>query len=139
MSQNDNSPEATAGHLRSLEASLLDPPVRRDRQRVSALLADDFTEIGASGRLWTREAILALLATEDFVPPTIEDFSCRQLAEGVVLATYRAVRTGPVTQECSTALRNSIWTKEDGGWKLRFHQGTQAGEPGGLRIGARKL
>jgi hypothetical protein len=126
MSPNDLIPEAVAVHLRALEASLLDPAVRRDGQRVAEQLADDFAEIGASGRLWTREAILDLLATEDFAPPSIEDFSCRQLAEGVVLATYRTVRTDPVTQECIPTLRSSIWTIEDGVWKMRFHQGTRA-------------
>jgi hypothetical protein len=41
--------EPLANHLRSLEESLLDPELRRDRSRVSPLLADDFLEFGSSG------------------------------------------------------------------------------------------
>ena len=36
--------------LRSLEEELLRPEVRRSRAALEALLAPDFTEIGASGR-----------------------------------------------------------------------------------------
>ena len=58
-----------AEHLRRCEESLLDPVIRRDRARVAALLADDFEEFGSSGRVWTREQIFNLLATEDYTQP----------------------------------------------------------------------
>ena len=70
----------------------MDPAVRRDRERVAALLAEDFVEFGSSGRVWTRESILELLATETYTPPAVEDFACRMLGEDVALVTYRAVR-----------------------------------------------
>jgi ribonuclease HI len=94
--------------------ALLDPAVRRDRARVDALLARDFVEFGASGRVWTRDSILDLLATEAYVPVPMEDFACAVLGEGVALVTYRA-------RGC---LRSSVWVWEDGAWKVRFHQGT---------------
>jgi hypothetical protein len=109
------------------EQALLDPAVRRDRDRVSALLAEDFVEFGASGRAWTREEILDLLATEDYEPPAVEDFRCVPIGMGVALVTYRTVRTDWQTGAISAALRSSLWTKEAGEWRVRFHQGTPAG------------
>jgi hypothetical protein len=39
-----------------LERELQSAECRRDRARVSALLAEDFSEVGASGRIWDRPA-----------------------------------------------------------------------------------
>lgn len=123
-----------AAHLLACEQMLLDPVVRRDRARVSALLADDFVEFGASGRVWTRGEVLDLLEKENYVKSAIEDLTCRQLADGVVIVTYRSARTNENTGEGTVSLRSSIWSKESGEpgeagkperWLLRFHQGTK--------------
>jgi ribonuclease HI len=50
--------------LLSLELQLMDPAFRKDRAAVSSLLAEDFSEFGSSGRVWSREAILDLLESE---------------------------------------------------------------------------
>lgn len=126
MSVNGNIPEAVSAHLRACEEALLNPAVRRDRAQVAALLSEDFHEFGASGRVWTRQQVLDLLATEAFLPPVIEDFACSQIAQGVVLATYRTARTDPRTNEHTATLRSSLWREESGKWRLRFHQGTRA-------------
>lgn len=119
--------EATAAELQRLELSLMDPGVRRDRSKVAALLDENFLEFGASGRVWTREATLELLSTEVYAPPAVEEFSCHALAADVVLATYRAVRTGEQGERLIT-LRSSIWANESGVWKIRFHQETRANQ-----------
>jgi hypothetical protein len=112
-------------HLRACESALLNPVVRRDRERVSALLAEDFREFGSSGRVWTREQILELLATEDYSPPAMKDFKCDLIGEGVALVTYRSVRTDGKSVARSAVLRSSIWVREKGTWRVRFHQGTK--------------
>jgi hypothetical protein len=119
---------ATTAQLERLERLLMDPAVRRDRARVAELLAEEFTEFGASGRVWTREAILDLLATEEYTPPVVEKFSCRELAEDVALATYRAVRTDAATGARAVTLRSSVWVRQSGAWRMVFHQGTRAAE-----------
>jgi len=113
-----------AALLLNLEQALLDPSVRRDSNRVLALLAEGFVEFGASGRAWTRGQIVDLLATEAYEPPSIEDFSCRVIAPGAALATYRAVRGNPAAGSATATLRSSIWIHEDGRWQMVFHQGT---------------
>lgn len=112
--------------LRSLESSLLDAAVRRDRAKLRDMLTADFLEFGSSGRTWTRSTIIELLAIENgFVPPSIEDFQCALLSEDVALVTYRTVRTDPKTGEVVANLRSSIWIKDGGAWRMRFHQGTR--------------
>jgi len=115
-------------HLQACEQALLDPAVRRDRRRVSELLTEDFLEFGSSGRVWTREQILEFLETENYQPPAMEDFKCALIADGAALVTYRTVRTDAVTSEKATTLRSSLWTKESGTWRVRFHQGTRTNE-----------
>jgi hypothetical protein len=126
MSPNGKASDDLCAQLRNLEESLLDPAIRRDSAQVTALLAEDFEEFGASGRVWTREQILDLLATEIYEPPSMEEFRCHTIADGVVLVTYRAVRTDPHSGERATTLRSSIWTEQSGIWRVRFHQGTPA-------------
>ncbi len=116
--------------IRRLEEELLRPEVRRSRAAVEALLAPDFTEIGASGRTWDRPGIIAAVADEGPVDVRIEDFAVRLLAPGVALATYRSVRDGAAGdgEPSSIALRVSIWRREgDGSWRMTFHQGTPSG------------
>ncbi len=129
MSADDNTAEAIAAHLLRCEQTLLDPAVRHDRARVSAFLADDFVEFGASGRIWSREQILDLLATEVYTPPAIEDFRCRLIADGVALVCYQTVRIDAASGRRVATLRSSLWTNESGEsgeWLIRFHHGTRA-------------
>lgn len=117
--------QATKAELERLELLLMDPAVRPDRERVGALLTSDFVEFGSSGRLWSREAILELLASGTFTAPQAEDFGFRLLGRDVVLVTYRTLHPDVAGQRTVT-LRSSIWTREWGSWQICFHQGTRA-------------
>jgi hypothetical protein len=126
LDQNGRGSEKASVRLRALEESLLNLEVRRDGDRLRELLAEDFLEFGSSGRVWTRKTIIDLLATEtNFFPPAIEEFQCTFLAEKVALVTYRTVRNDAKTGERLASLRSSIWTLQDGHWRMRFHQGTR--------------
>lgn len=109
--------------LRGHEDSILDPAVRADPARVRALLAADFTEFGASGRVFDRDAIIATLAAE----PTrnarqARGFKVRLLAPGAALTTWRVLRDDGIE-----TLRSSVWQQQaDGSWLMVFHQGTVA-------------
>lgn len=110
-----------SAQLLSLELQLMDSAFRRDRVKVASLLAEDFREFGSSGRVWDREAILDLLATEpNFITPIVEEFHTQQLAPDTVLVTYSTVRAETRT------LRSSIWGLRGGAWQVLFHQGTRA-------------
>jgi ribonuclease HI len=101
------------------ELELLDLSVRRDPAAVRARLHPAFREIGASGRVWGLEEILAALAAGDEqTPAEAHDLEPARLADDLVLLTYRAVRPE------RRSLRSSLWQRVDGEWLLRFHQGT---------------
>jgi len=113
--------------IRALERALLQPEVRRSAARLGDLLADEFREIGSSGRVFTKADILEALPAETgeavFV---MSGFEVVRLSADVVLATYAVAKiTG---RQTTRSLRSSIWTRMGGGWRMLFHQGTIAGE-----------
>lgn len=118
-----NERDDLAKHLRQLEEDLLRSEVRRDSIRVSALLADEFREFGASGRVYDRSSVLSELASESPADLSLTDFVCQQPAPGVALVTYRSTRADAAGTRNS--MRSSLWVLRDGCWKILFHQGTR--------------
>ncbi len=114
---------ALTAQLRQLEESILDPAMRADPVRMRALLLPEFMEFGASGRVFDRDGILAVLAAE----PTRQarqarGFKVRLLAPGAALTTWRVQRDDGIE-----TLRSSVWQQQaDGRWLMLFHQGTLA-------------
>ena len=101
--------------LLALERALADRDADGLEEGLLELLSDDFVEFGRSGTVWTRASIAPLLeAGPSRVRTRLEAFEVHELADGVVLVTYRA----------AGALRSSVWVRPDGRWRLRFHQGT---------------
>jgi len=111
-------------HILKLEEALLDPAVRRDAARLHALLAPDFVEFGASGRVLDRAAIVESLARETPVRRALTDFAARSLAPDLILATYRIARLDAAGSRAGGSLRSSLWARREQGWQLLFHQGT---------------
>jgi len=111
--------------LRSYEERLLDPAVRADPAQVRALLSPEFTEFGASGRIFDRDAIIATLASEGpRVARQARGFKVRLLAPGAALTTWRVKRDDGIE-----TLRSSVWQQQaDGRWLMVFHQGTLAAQ-----------
>jgi hypothetical protein len=103
-----------------LERELQTAGCRRDRARVSALLAEDFIEVGASGRIWDRPSALELLGAESEDDAVIEvrHLTGRVIGDGFVMAHWDSDRGG------RRARRTSLWRREPGGWRLVHHQGT---------------
>jgi hypothetical protein len=103
-----------------LERELQSAGCRRDLARLGALLAEDFTEVGASGRVFDLASTLALLAAESAADAAIEvhDLAGRIVGDGFVLVRWDSDRGG------RRARRTSLWRRESGGWRLVHHQGT---------------
>lgn len=111
---------AMAGELR-----LLDPAVRSSADLLAQLLHPEFTEIGASGRLWTRSEIIVSLVEDSrksTEPIKATDMAGRLLAPGVVHLTYVSDNGG------RRARRSSVWLWTEEGWRAYFHQGTLASD-----------
>ncbi len=100
-----------------LERSLLTEAVRTDPAALAALLDPDWTEIGRSGRLWTRSELLAGLSPVA-EPVTLQVISTTRPAPRLILLVWRAVTSQ------RTTLRSSLWREQDGHWRQLFQQGT---------------
>lgn len=101
-----------------LEYELLKPEVRKSINRLQELLAKEFIEHGSSGRIYTKEAIIKALITEESFDFHIENFAVQALSPEVMLATYQ------ITIASKTSLRASIWQFKNSRWQMIFHQGT---------------
>jgi hypothetical protein len=84
--------------------------------------ADDFWEVGASGRRYSRAFVLDLLEERWSQPHDdpweTSEFHCRELAAGTYALTYTLRQAERVTR------RLTIWRKAGGAWQIVFHQGT---------------
>jgi len=90
--------------------------------------APGYWEVGASGRRYSRELILAGVRKwpEHFVDASIagwrtEDFGLLQLGAETYLVTYILDQNGRLTR------RSTIWRRGDDGWRILYHQGTIVG------------
>ena len=88
-----------------------------------SMMHADFWEIGASGRRYSREYVLAELKgrRERLVEDVWETsgFHCRRLATDVYLLTYTLIQN-----KMRKTRRSTIWQQTEVGWKIMFHQGT---------------
>lgn len=100
-----------------LERSLLTDEVRSDPASVAALLHPEWEEIGASGRRWGRDALLAEIAPLP-EPVELELLATHELSTDTILLVWRSVGGQP-------ALRSSLWQRSGNRWRQRFHQGTR--------------
>jgi ribonuclease HI len=126
FSELEDNPLATPGAaekppeelVEALERELLGPEVRGDIGRTGVLLHPDFMEIGSSGRVWTRDAMMMALEEDPGEHTELEILGADRIGAEAVLLTYRSyARSG-------TVLRSSLWVLDNGRWRLRFHQGT---------------
>lgn len=103
------------------ELRLLDPVVRASAGLLASLLHPGFREIGTSGRLWTRETIIAALTADDAPRPgplTASRMRGTQLCADLVHLTFDTESRGIRSH------RSSLWRLTPEGWRLYFHQGT---------------
>lgn len=88
------------------------------------MTADDFWEIGASGRRYSRDWVLDELDRRYANGPyhdvwETSGFEVRKLAEDVYLLTYTLIQ-----DKTRVTRRTTIWRRSAEGWKILYHQGT---------------
>jgi hypothetical protein len=109
--------------LSSREPIFHRPELGTSRADFERMTADDFWETGASGRRYSRKAVLDVLEQRYSVPHAdaweTRDFHCRKLAEDVYLLTYTLLQ-----DNTRLTRRMTIWRKTPEGWKIAYHQGT---------------
>ena len=101
------------------ERDLLSAAQRSSRKYLNAILADEFIEIGQSGRLYDKASIIAALLASPQTHASMADLSVKRLSQDLILASYKTVnpmrRTHPVC-------RHSLWQKLGEKWQLLYHE-----------------
>ncbi|MFA7285609.1 MAG: DUF4440 domain-containing protein [Candidatus Paceibacterota bacterium] len=111
--------------IHELETSLLKPEVRSSFDKLNLLLADDFKEFGSSGLIYDKKHILERLPSNtNNVVYIVSDFEIKILSADIIMTNFKTDRTINDTEKVSS-LRTSLWRKEENGWRMFFHQGTQ--------------
>ncbi|MBP2560443.1 hypothetical protein J2857_003212 [Neorhizobium galegae] len=92
------------------------------REALEAMTDEAFWEIGASGRVYQREFVIANLL-ERYREPEPHDWPCRdftinRLAEDLYHLSYILEEPDRLTR------RSTFWRSTAAGWKIVFHQGT---------------
>jgi hypothetical protein len=113
-----------ANQIRELEEKLLIPENRGASEDIDSILSDDFLEIGSSGHKYNKSQTKEVLQEESGVQISLTDFQVQVLKPGLVLATYRAIKSFQSSNETIHSYRSSIWEFQEGRWQIIFHQGT---------------
>ena len=106
--------------LQAMEEAMWSADTRFDTRFMDAVLAPNFSEVGRSARIYTREETLQLELAEIDIQLPLVDFTAVAICEDVALVRYTAL---PARSERGATQRTSVWIN-DGSWKLRFHQAT---------------
>ncbi len=122
-------PAEIIAELRRREPVFQIEPRRGTLADLEELTVNDFFEVGASGRIYSRQHVIdRVLARIERDEPDIEygldDFVVREICQHVYLATYTLRQSdGPITR---STRRTTIWTDAQGHWQVIYHQGTMA-------------
>lgn len=112
--------------LRSREPVFHRPELGSSRADFERMTEEGFWEVGASGRRYSRNHVLDVLADRHQVASHLAledtweaaDFACRELGSDTYLLTYTLVQGQRKTR------RATVWRRSADGWKIMFHQGT---------------
>ncbi len=87
-----------------------------------AMTAEDYWEVGASGRIYDRDGVVRSLVArgrisgdEDWL---VTDARVRRLSGDTYAITYQLDQAGRLTR------RLTLWREHADGWKILYHQGT---------------
>jgi hypothetical protein len=88
------------------------------------MTTQDYWEVGASGRRYSRSYVLDMLekrSQQDQSGDIWEtgDFYCKRVSNDVYLLTYTLLQQG-----ARKTRRSTIWQQTPDGWKIVYHQGT---------------
>lgn len=120
---NDSGHADILTELSSREPIFHRPELGKSRADFEKMTVDDFWEVGASGRCYSRAFVLDELEKRYSAPHAdtweTKDFHCRRLADEVYLLTYTLLQDGK-----RRTRRSTIWERNSEGWKIIYHQGT---------------
>jgi hypothetical protein len=122
-----NAPPEIVDALNEREPIFHNDPPGADRTYLEELIAEDYFEVGGSGRIYSRERVIETVVDrydreEPAVEYKVEDFAVREISAQIFLATYTLSQ--PDGHETRVTRRSTIWTNAAGRWQVVYHQGT---------------
>jgi hypothetical protein len=119
----DKALEPVLGELRAREPIFHRPAFAATVGDFDRMMSPGYWEVGASGRRYSRDFILQMLADK---PPVDAEtagwrasgFALQQLGPDTYLLTYSLRQFERLTR------RSTLWQKTEDGWKILYHQGT---------------
>ncbi len=114
----------TLAEIQTLEESLWRAETRYNYKFMDRMFSPDFFEFGRSGKTYSRTEMILNEGKTGEIAATIPlpKFHARYLTDDVVQTIY--VSEVKYDGKLLRANRSSIWSRLDGLWQLRFHQGT---------------
>lgn len=122
-----NNSAADFRKFQSLELKLLHTNWQQQAEELEKLLSEQFMEIGPSGRVTSRAAVINWLLHKDADERwSIDELNLHRLSPDITLVYYRARRVRP-SSASRGSMRTSIWQNAGaaGQWQLLFHQATK--------------
>ena len=110
--------------LIELEPIFHHPELGTQRSDYERMTDKDFWEVGASGRVYSREFIISTLL-ERYDGRSVNDvwecrdFYCKEIAPDNYLLTYTLLQ-----DKTRLTRRSTLWRRSTEGWKILYHQGT---------------
>jgi hypothetical protein len=125
MQQNlvtDNDCLEVLEELKRLEPIFHHPKSGMTRKDFENMTVDSFFEVGASGRIYSKDFVLDVLEERLKNPQEdkweTKDFHCLEIAKNNYLLSYTLIQGQRITR------RSTIWRRSDDNWKIVYHQGT---------------
>jgi len=109
--------------LIKLETKLHSHSVRGSKEKLELLLADDYIEIGVSGKLYDKKETIIMLTTSEPHEIKATDFYLSELSAEMMQLIYRTEHRKN-SQVIRNTIRSSLWKNNGINWRIIFHQGT---------------
>jgi hypothetical protein len=110
------------------EKSLPEAQKRKDVNFFKNITTDDFLEVAADAKVYTRDELLEALNVVDMQNYSIYDAKVIPLNENAAVVTYDAIVQMSVGDERAPRYQHvsSVWVNQGGKWLLKFQQATAA-------------
>ena len=114
--------------LLSKEKSLPEAQKRKDLDYFKNITTNDFLEVAADAKVYTRDELLEALNVVDLQNYSIYNAKVLPLDNNAAVVTYDAIVQMTVGDEHAPRYQHvsSVWVNQNGKWLLKFQQATAA-------------
>jgi hypothetical protein len=114
--------------LLSKEKSLPDAQKRKDVEFFKNITTDDFLEVAADAKVYTKDEMMEGLNAVDLQNYSIYDPKVIPLNDNAAVVTYDAIVQMNIGDERAPRYQHvsSVWVNQNGKWLLKFQQATAA-------------